>query len=209
MDNMERTALLPRHFLLLIMPIALAFLGGVLLISNLNSMIAPAVRQGISQAQFYLAISALTGALAFSWRYLARPYTWAIMLFLPVLFALVVYRQLGGRISFSLLSLLNIAFAAGIMVILRFTFFTRSITRIRTSAFAITSALLLTLYFKAIYLVTKLPESPGIFVNALFLFVFIGFGLSLADIMLLRLEIADKRKQTPPHQEDEETEDDI
>jgi len=206
---MERTALLPRHFLLLVMPIAFAFLGGVLLISNLNSMVAPAVRQGISQAQFYLAISTLTGALAFSWRYLARPYTWAVMLFLPVIFALAVYGQLGGRISFSLLSLLNIAFSAGMMFILRYTFFTRSITRIRTSAFAIASALLLTLYFKAIYLITKLPESPGVFVNALFLFVFIGFGLSLADIMLIRMEIADKRKHTPPQQEDADTEDDI
>lgn len=185
---MHDTKLMPRHLILLVLPVALAMIGGYILTGDLQNFMGPAGK-GISQAELFFAISFLCASLAFSWRYLPSFATWGVLLFFPLVFAVISFPQLGKKISFIILSILNIAFAAGILLILRYTFFYKKLIKMRTAAFSIGAAALLTAYMKMLYILLKQAFPSSTFINALFLFIFIGFGLSLADIIILRMEI--------------------
>ncbi len=202
---MNDTKLMPRHLTMLILPVFLAIIGGYILTGNLANFMGTGT-QGVSQAELYFAISLLCAALAFSWRYLPVYFTWGIGLFLPVIFAVISYPQLGSKVSFFILSIMNIVFAAGIWIILRFTFFFKKLIRMRTAAFAIAAAALFTAYMKGLYYLLQQPFPSGIFINALLLFIFIGFGLSLADIIIIRkeVEILKKEQSEVTHKEEED-----
>lgn len=197
---MEDTKLMPRHLSLLILPVIVAILGGLILTNSLAKFMGTGSK-GISQAELYFALSLLSAALAFSWRYLPRYVTWAVGLFLPLLFAVISYPQLGSQISFWVLSLLDIGFAGCLWLILRFTFFFKRILRMRTVAFSIAAALLFTGYMKVLYALLGQALPSGTFINALFLFIFIGFGLSLADIIIIRQEVKLLREQQQTSEE--------
>ena len=203
---MENTRLMPRHLMLLILPVILTMIGGLILTSNVTNFIGTG-EKGISQAELYFAISLLSAALAFCWRYLPPYFTWGVLLFLPLGYAVISYPQLGSKISFPMLSLLNIAFGACIWLILRFTFFFKTILRMRTAVFSVVAALLLTGYMKALYALLHQPFPSGTFINALFLFIFIGFGLSLADIIIIRQDIKQAQLEQQRRQSVEEEDD--
>lgn len=200
---MEDKKLMPRHLTLLILPVILAMIGGYILTGNLANFMGTGTK-GVSQSELYFAISILCASLAFSWRYLPRYFTWGIALFLPLAFAVISFPQLGAKISFFILSIMNIAFAAGIWLILRFTFFFKKLIRMRTAAFAIAAGALLTAYMKGLYTLLGHPFPSGTFINALFLFIFIGFGLSLADIIIIRREVSLLQLQQHSHPDEEE-----
>lgn len=200
---MEDKTLMPRHLILLILPVMLAMIGGYILTGNLANFMGTGSK-GISQAELYFAISILCASIAFSWRHLPRYFTWGIVLFLPLVFSVISYPQLGSKISFIILSLMNIAFAAGIWLILRFTFFFKKLIRMRTAAFAIVAGALFTAYMKGLYTLLEYPFPSGTYINALFLFIFIGFGLSLADIIIIRREVSLLQQQQHLHPEEEE-----
>ncbi|MDY0152363.1 MAG: hypothetical protein RBS43_08845 [Candidatus Cloacimonas sp.] len=209
---MEKVKIMPRHLLLLAMPILAAVLGGMLTSGNLSAFIAAYGGRGISQAQLYLAISFLTGAIAFSWRCLPKSFTYGLMVFVPLIYGLLVLPQLGAKVSLSLLYGLNLAFTLGIWLALKITFFSKAMLRIRTAGFAALAAGLLSVYFRLLFMLLKLPfmkESwSGYFWNSLFLFIFIGFGLSLADIVIIRKDVTQYRLEQRKRDFEDEDDDD-
>ena len=201
---MHDTKLLPRHLMLLALPVVLAMLGGYFLTGNLQNFMGAAAK-GISQAELFFAISFLCASLAFSWRHLPSFVTWGVVLFFPLVFTVIAFPQLGEKVDFIILSLMNIVFAAGVLLILRITFFYKKLIRMRTALFSIAAAALLTAYMKVLYTLLKQSFPSSTFINALFLFIFIGFGLSLADIIIIRMEIKQlKGSYQETHREEEE-----
>lgn len=207
---MERVKIMPRHLLLIILPVIAAILGGMLTTGNLSSFMAASGGNGISQAQLYLALSLLTGLLAFSWRCLPKSVTYGVLIFTPLVYGLLAMPQLGIKVSLMLLYALNLAFATGLWLALKLTFFSKAMLRIRTAGFAIVASLLLTAYFWLLYQLLNLPFPSaswgGYFWNSLFLFIFVGFGLSLADIIVIRKEVSEMRNSRSRHDEEEEEE---
>jgi hypothetical protein len=205
---MERTKLMPRHLLLIAVPLIVAFLGGLLFSGNFNNFMQE--RGGISTAQQFIGISLLCGTLAFSLKCLPKPFSWAIIIFSPLLMALLTILKTGGGQNLAITFMLNLLFTVGLWGVLQLTFFAKSMLKIRTAAFALLASVLLTLYFRVLFFFLKMPFSKAdwttYFMNALFLFIFIGFGLSLADVSIIRKEVEEAKRQKRT-QEDDETDD--
>jgi len=194
--KMEHTKLMPRHLLLLLLPIASALVGGMLFSGNSSAFFRSVGGRGISQAQLFLGLALLSGALALGIRYLPHVFRAAIIIFMPLLYALAVMPQLGPKQSLAIIYALNLAITLGLWAILRFIFFRSQVQRLRTAVFAFLAALVLTLYFRALYLVLGMPflssQWSGFYWNSLFLFIFVGFGLSIADVAIIRKDYADR-----------------
>jgi len=209
---MNQTKIMPRHLLLIFVPVMAAVLGGLLFNGNLKSFMQASSGRGISQAQLYLGISLLCGALAFGHRCLSIVFRWAIALFLPLIFSFQVLPQLGKTTSLSIIFILNLAFALGLWLILKFVFFSRNLIKVRTVVFALLAALLLTLYFRLLFLVLGMPFATamwsGYYWNSLFLFIFVGFGLSLADIVIIRKEVSENHPTEQPEEAEDDEQDD-
>ncbi|PKN72246.1 MAG: hypothetical protein CVU50_08150 [Candidatus Cloacimonetes bacterium HGW-Cloacimonetes-3] len=209
---MERFKLMPRHILLLALPVFAAMLGGLLTSGSLEAFMTLTGAKGISPSQFFFAVSLLVGALAFSWRSLPKSVTAAVVLFFPLVYSILMSRTLGIKSSLFLVYGLNLAFCISIALTMGLTFFSKLMIRIRTAAFAAIAALMQTFYFQILYLLlggsyTKSSFATN-FMSAFFLFIFIGFGLSIADIVIIRKEVEELRKERQRIAEDEE-EDDI
>lgn len=204
---MEKIKIMPRHLLLIFLPVAAAVLGGMLFSGDMNSFTRSSGGGGISQAQLYLGLSLLTGALAFGHRCLPAAFRWVIVVLLPLLFSFQVLPQLGKNTSLTMIYLLNLAFAIGLWFALRMVFFSASLIRVRTALFAISAAVLLTIYFRILFLIMGLGFAAsgwsGYFWNSLFLFIFTAFGLSVADVMIIRKDLGER----PAAPEPEEPED--
>ncbi len=191
---------MPRHLLLLILPIASALVGGMLFIGNTSAFFHPVGGRGISQAQLFLGLALLCGALALGIRCLPQVFRAAIIIFMPLLYAFAVMPQLGPKQSLAVIYALNLTLTLGLWAILRFVFFRAHIQRLRTAIFSLLAALVLTFYFRILYLVLDLPflssQWSGFYWNSLFLFIFVGFGLSIADVAIIRKDYADRPPMT-------------
>jgi hypothetical protein len=209
---MERHKLTPRHVLLLALPVLAAIMGGLLTSGSLAEFMTLTGAKGISPAQFFFALSLLVGALSFSWRSLPRNVSYAIVLFFPLIYSILMSRTLGVKSSLFLLYGVNLVFCVSIALALRFIFFAKSLIRIRTVAFAAVAALVQASYFQVLYLLLSDEYNQSSFatnyVSAIFLFIFIGFGLSVADIIIIRKEVEELRKEQQRLAEEEEEEDD-
>jgi hypothetical protein len=95
--KMEHTKLMPRHLLLLLLPIASALVGGMLFSGNSSAFFRSVGGRGISQAQLFLGLALLSGALALGIKYLLQVFRAAIIIFMPLLYALAVMPQLGPK----------------------------------------------------------------------------------------------------------------
>ncbi len=207
---MERLKLMPRHILLLALPVLAAMLGGLLTSGSLQAFMTLPGAKGISPAQFFFAVSMLVGAIAFSWRCLPRSFTAAVVLFFPLAYSIVMSRTLGIKSSLFLVYGLNLVFCISLALTMWLTFFSKLMIRIRTAAFAAIAALMQTLYFQVLYMLlgssyTRSSITTN-YLSAFFLFIFIGFGLSIADIVIIRKEVEELRKE---HQRMAEDDDDI
>ncbi len=200
---MERIKIMPRHILLLALPVLVATIGGMLTSGSLEAFMSVPGYRGISPAQFFFGISLLVGLLSFSWRCLPKNVLAGIILFYPLVCSILMTKVLGIRASLFLIYGLNLMFSIGIMGILWVTFFTRKMIRIRTAAFAALSGVLQALYFQMLYTLISPAYNQASFVNnfmsAFFLFIFVGFGLSVADVIVIRKEVEEEKREMYRH----------
>lgn len=200
---MERIKIMPRHILLLALPVLVATVGGILSSGSLETFMSVTGARGISPAQFFFGISLFVGLLAFSWRCFPKNALIAIILFYPLVSSILMTKVLMIRASLFLIYGVNLVFCIGIAGVLWLTFFSRKIVRIRTAAFAALSGLLQALYFQLLYVVISHAYNQATFINnfmsAFFLFIFIGFGLSVADVIVIRQEVEEEKRERYKH----------
>lgn len=163
---------------------------------------------GIGEISLYLSL--LFGCVAFLWFYLRSSLVWVAIIAIPMLFSLWVAITLGiSIIPFYLLSLL---FAVLFALLVRHLFFWPPVLRFRMVLCSIVGAGLLTLYYRGIFWVTSQECVPSwwssVATNSLIAMIFITFGLSMADLVILRKEISDLNKEKRRRALADEDEDD-
>jgi len=93
-------------------------------------------------------------------------------------------------------------------LILRYTYFSKTLITIRTLIFSVASALVLGVYFKLLMSLLKQAKGANTFMdyflNALVLFIFIGVGISLAILIITRKDIKEESKNLREDEEDDD-----
>ena len=205
---MERTKILPRHLLLLFFPIIAAILGGLLFSGSFIDFTDNSGGRGISQAELYFALSFFIGSLAFGYSCLPKKALLGVQIFIPLLYGLLMLLRFKTEISLFLLFILNLVCGFLLWLILRYTFFSRTLIRVRTLIFSLVSALVLSVYFKLLMSLLKQAKGANTFMdyflNALVLFIFIGVGISLAILIITRKEIREESKTAKEDEEDDD-----
>jgi len=205
---MERTKILPRHLLLLFSPIIAAILGGLLFSGSFIEFTNNWDGRGISQAELYFALSFFIGSLAFGYSCLPKKALLGVQIFIPLLYGLLMLLRFKMELSLFLLFILNLVCGFLLWLILRYTFFSRTLIRVRTLIFSLVSALVLSVYFKLLMSLLKQAKGANTFrdyfLNALVLFIFIGVGISLAILIITRKEIREESKTAKEDEEDDD-----
>ena len=205
---MERTKILPRHLLLLFFPIIAAILGGLFFSGSFIEFTNNWGGRGISQAELYFALSFFIGSLAFGYSCLPKNALLGLQIFIPLLYGLLMLLRFKTEISLFLLFILNLVCGFLLWLILRYTFFSRTLIRVRTLIFSLVSALVLSVYFKLLMSLLKQAKGANTFrdyfLNALVLFIFIGVGISLAILIITRKEIREESKTAKEDEEDDD-----
>ncbi|MDD2229963.1 MAG: hypothetical protein PHY48_11180 [Candidatus Cloacimonetes bacterium] len=211
---MERQKLLPLHLLLIALPMIASILGGLLTTGSFATFTTLTGAQGISPAQFHLAISIFVGVFAFIWRFFPKTYVIVEIFVLSLIYTIMMSTALQLKSNLLFLFGLNIVYAFLLAAVTKLTFYSKFLLRFRLFAFTIIAALLHASYFFVLYkLLTDSYTSSSFvenYLGAFYLFVFTGFGLSLADNIITRKDIEVLRKiQQRQAEEEDETEDDI
>ncbi len=205
---MERTKILPRHLLLLFFPIIAAILGGLFFSGSFIEFTNNWGGRGISQAELYFALSFFIGSLAFGYSCLPKNALLGLQIFIPLLYGLLMLLRFKTEISLFLLFILNLVCGFLLWLILRYTYFSRTLIRLRTLIFSLVSALVLSVYFKLLMSLLKQAKGANTFrdyfLNALVLFIFIGVGISLAILIITRKEIREESKTAKEDEEDDD-----
>ena len=205
---MERTKILPRHLLLLFFPIIAAILGGLFFSGSFIEFTNNWGGRGISYAELYFALSFFIGSLAFGYSCLPKNALLGLQIFIPLLYGLLMLLRFKTEISLFLLFILNLVCGFLLWLILRYTFFSRTLIRVRTLIFSLVSALVLSVYFKLLMSLLKQAKGANTFMdyflNALVLFIFIGVGISLAILIITRKEIREESKTAKEDEEDDD-----
>ena len=205
---MERTKILPRHLLLLFFPIIAAILGGLLFSGSFIEFTNNWGGRGISYAELYFALSFFIGSLAFGYSCLPKKALLGVQIFIPLLYGLLMLLRFKMELSLFLLFILNLVCGFLLWLILRYTFFSRTLIRVRTLIFSLVSALVLSVYFKLLMSLLKQAKGANTFMdyflNALVLFIFIGVGISLAILIITRKEIREESKTAKEDEEDDD-----
>ena len=205
---MERTKILPRHLLLLFFPIIAAILGGLFFSGSFIEFTNNWGGRGISYAELYFALSFFIGSLAFGYSCLPKNALLGLQIFIPLLYGLLMLLRFKTEISLFLLFILNLVCGFLLWLILRYTYFSRTLIRVRTLIFSLVSALVLSVYFKLLMSLLKQAKGANTFMdyflNALVLFIFIGVGISLAILIITRKEIREESKTAKEDEEDDD-----
>jgi len=205
---MERTKILPRHLLLLFFPIIAAILGGLFFSGSFIEFTNNWGGRGISYAELYFALSFFIGSLAFGYSCLPKNALLGLQIFIPLLYGLLMLLRFKMELSLFLLFILNLVCGFLLWLILRYTYFSRTLIRVRTLIFSLVSALVLSVYFKLLMSLLKQAKGANTFrdyfLNALVLFIFIGVGISLAILIITRKEIREESKTAKEDEEDDD-----
>lgn len=209
------------------LPILTALLGFLLMGSGADKLNTPAGQSssvqmiygpdGVSAPQttkapqlgfreWILYIGVLAGVSAFFLHYLNTSLGWIASILLPLLFAWLMHEAAGMSLTFFYLP--NLVFAGLLALMIQRLFYLRAIMRYRMVICSLIGAALLTLNIHLmIWLAkpeTQIPSFSATFISALMIFVFVTFGLSMADMVVLRF---DYRKAQSTEAEDEQEDD--
>ncbi|MDD4224604.1 MAG: hypothetical protein PHD87_08485 [Candidatus Cloacimonetes bacterium] len=157
---------------------------------------------GSLELGIYLAL--ICGAVALLYHYLRSQLAWIAVILLALVFALLYHSRIGLPLTQFFLLALGLGVLLALLV--KFIFFHRSLIRWRMIVTSLLGAGLIALFFRGLFWLTRTPfESgfwSGFYVNGLLLFVFISFGLSLADLIIQRDELRRLQAEEPPEDED-------
>lgn len=180
------------YLLIVIFPLLGAFLGSMLSGAEYNGI-------GISFNAIALAAALLTGVLALLQHYLNSFWQVPVAIFMAIIYSALSMLSIDAPISIFALILPNTVYALLSLLIVRFIFYNRSIFRLRTLIMGILGGIMFSLYLAAIYTLLRVELSSGFwnasFVYGLIIYVFIAFSMSIADLVILQLEVKELQQQ--------------
>ncbi|HNT52412.1 MAG TPA: hypothetical protein PKH19_03350 [Candidatus Syntrophosphaera sp.] len=227
---MDKVRFKPVMLLAIVIPVLVSWAGYTLLYSNQEKQsvaVSSAPQAGdpilvnkpqasattpqtstIDYQSLLLYLALLAGAVALIGHYLRSSLVWLAVIALPLGFSLLYF----SKFQLTLLNfyLANLALAALLALLILRLFYLRAFLRLRMIVCSVVAAGLLTLYLRALYLITGTAFPAGglsqFYVPALIMFIFVTFGLSLADMVILRSlygkELRRAREQTEADEDD-------
>lgn len=199
--------------LVVLFPIVAALLGGILIYGGFSSFMGfEDIARGreLSIFHIYIGSSLLIGITALLFRYFHSSFYYLGVLVLSLLYSLFIGRE--GLVQISLVKLFISILAAGALFSICVTkiFYNPALVRFRSVLFGIVAALIMALFYRVLYLFAGLSVLPnefgfllGRFVNSLYLFVFIAFGLGTAEYVV-KLTDPDMEEEIAEESEDDE-----
>jgi len=180
-----------QHILIVVFPILGALVSGILQKED------PA-HSGPRLMHIGIFISIYMGIMTLFLKYLGGKYSYYLGAFLALIFSIPLHIALSSPISIFPILLLNLAYGFVSILMIRYLFYIKTLFRMRTLLLGAAGALCFGFYLSAIYRMLSIPLpadfwSP-ILMYGLILYVFMGFGMSMADLMLLRIEVGQLRK---------------
>lgn len=180
-----------QHILVVFFPILGALISGILQKEDPS-------HAGVTLMQIGIFIGIFMGIMTLMIRYLMSKYSYYVAAFIALIFAIPLYNALNAPISIFPLLLLNLIYGLLSVIMIRYLFYLKSLIRLRTLFLGIAGAICFGLYLYAIYAMISIPL-PDDFWNpvlmyGLILYIFIGFAMSLADLLVLRIELNQLRK---------------
>lgn len=163
---------------------------------------------GFRELIVYLALVAgLTALLGY---YLNKAtLLWICVVILPLIFTILFVGRTGMELSYFYIP--TLLFTAGVALITRYLFYNSRLIRFRMILCSVLGAGLLTLYLRSLYYLTKSPfpqdQWSALFISGLIMFVFVTFGLSLSDMVIMRVLAKGNKSVEPDPDEDEESDD--
>lgn len=183
--------------LVVILPIIIAIIGGSFIYGGFKSFaglgVPDIVKGMIGPFDFYIGCSLLMGLIALLYRYIKTSLYFLATVLLSLVYA--VYLSRNTVYPIGLIKGFTGIFAVSVALtfIVTHVFFNHRLMHFRTALLGILSALALTAFFRYIFFVLKAEIEAGFwinrFVSSLFLFMFIGFGLSMADLIAIKADI--------------------
>jgi len=166
-------------------------------------------KRGIDHLYVSLALALIAGLAAMLGHYLKTGLVWVAVLVSVLVLSLLGAKQLG--IGLTLFFLPNIVLGMLLTLVIKYVFFNRELIRFRMLITSVAGAIILTLYYRVLHLLVRVPFQASDWqdkaVNALIIFIFITFGLTLADLVMSQLELR-KQKLTSyfsnPEDDDED-----
>ncbi|PKN79276.1 MAG: hypothetical protein CVU48_05685 [Candidatus Cloacimonetes bacterium HGW-Cloacimonetes-1] len=197
------------YALIVILPIATALLGGALIYGGFPQFKEFEPNSGSPSAMhIYLGAAIIIGVISLLYKYIQSRFYWFAAILLPLIFAISSRIFLGGEVKIYQYFVPMLVFGILSTIIVSKVFYFPVIQRFRTILFALLSALALTLFYRAFYIMIGVPIEPGFwinkYVNSLYLFIFIGFGMSFADLIIMREVMSHNVEQTDRDDEEEE-----
>ncbi|MCB5224627.1 MAG: hypothetical protein WCY21_07095 [Candidatus Cloacimonadaceae bacterium] len=160
-------------------------------------------RPGALELGLFLAL--VCGSVAVIYHYLKNPWAWVVVFVLALVFSLIISPKMG--VGLSLFFLANLALAALMTLMIKFLFFLKAITRFRMILSSLLGAGQVAVWYRGMYFLTKRGDFPSwssAYVNALLMFVFIAYGLTLADLFIQRVETREIQASRASDDEDED-----
>ncbi|HOH97332.1 MAG TPA: hypothetical protein PL188_03365 [Candidatus Cloacimonadota bacterium] len=180
-----------RHILVLILPLVMAWLSAYLSGASLEKGV-------IGPLHIAMGVSIILSLLALFYHYWESPFYWLVIVVIPIIYAVLASLVLSSKSSLIVQVIPNLILAIGNLALLKYVFYDKTMFRMRTILISIGGAILLSVYLAMVYILQgmKLPEGfwSSTMISSLFIYVFIGFGLSFADLIVIRGDVKELRK---------------
>ncbi|MDD3536565.1 MAG: hypothetical protein PHC50_10530 [Candidatus Cloacimonetes bacterium] len=156
------------------------------------------VPRGIGFYELGLIAGFSCGLLALLYKYCsARPLYYALIL-LPIVLAFALYASLGRHISIFATLLPSIAFVLVSYVMIRYIMYLPALMRMRPVLMGLVGAPVISSYYAALSQLMGREISSQLWqenlMNGLIIYVFISFGLSMAELIIVRSEVKELQK---------------
>jgi len=190
---MQRTR--PEYILMILLPLIAAVLA-------VRFSGIPLGQDGFYMFESALGSGLIAGCIALFYRYLKGKALWYVVILLPIVLSMLLYAFIPASISIFALVLPGIAFSLANLAVIKYLFYSGSLFRLRTLLVGLSGALILSGYLsllcKQIY--DALPQGffNGAFINSLIIYVFIAFSMSVADLIILQLEVKRLKSEADP-----------
>ncbi|HPI24992.1 MAG: hypothetical protein KBB33_07355 [Candidatus Cloacimonetes bacterium] len=193
------------YSLIVLLPVIAALIGAIL-------AGIPMITGDLGTWHIAVGAGLCSGLIALFYRYIEGKSLWYVVLGLPILLAIVVFFMIPASVSIFSLVLPNLAFSLAMYAMIRYIYYARNMIRLRTLLMGITGGLVFSGYITALsklagpddsmFLRDVLMQSANTrLLNGLIIFVFISFAMSVADLIIVQIEV--KRMKAEADQPDD------
>lgn len=193
------------YSLIVLLPVIAALIGAIL-------AGIPMITGDLGTWHIAVGAGLCSGLIALFYRYIEGKSLWYVVFGLPILLAIVVFFMIPASVSIFSLVLPNLAFSLAMYAMIRYIYYARNMIRLRTLLMGITGGLVFSGYITALsklagpddsmFLRDVLMQSANTrLLNGLIIFVFISFAMSVADLIIVQIEV--KRMKAEADQPDD------